>query len=125
MSQIRHIKDHIASSDSADLVKRQLWADTEIIAGYGYHGSNDPFVLSYLDEPIWPEPKHNTVPISGVQTLLEMAFGVKGHHSLFHSMRTSQVAQHRSLPFMHQDTLLSCLGSALLVRQKTTSLYIR
>lgn len=77
MSNIRHVEDHIATNDDAK-ISRQIWADTEIIAGYGYHGSSDPFTLSYLDEPIWPKPMHNTVPISGVQTLLEMAFGVKG-----------------------------------------------
>ena len=54
-----------------------LWAKTEIIAGYGYHHSKDPFKLSYLDEEIF-EPQHNMVPISGVQSIFQMLFGVKG-----------------------------------------------
>ena len=56
----------------------QPWAETEILCGYGYHHSNDPFALSYLEEEIF-EPLHNTVPVSGVQTLLELAFGVSGN----------------------------------------------
>ena len=54
-----------------------LWAKTEIIAGYGYHHSKDPFKLSYLDEEIF-DPQHNMVPISGVQSIFQMLFGVKG-----------------------------------------------
>lgn len=77
MSNIRNVEDRIITDDSAGL-KRQIWAETEIIAGYGYHPGKDRFTLSYLDETIWPEPLHNTVPISGVQTLLEMAFGARG-----------------------------------------------
>lgn len=53
-----------------------MWAKTEVIAGYGYHHANDRFALSYLEEEILNT--HNTVPISGVQTLLQMAFGVRG-----------------------------------------------
>ena len=56
----------------------QPWAGTEILCGYGYHHSNDPFALSYLEEEIF-EPLHNTVPVSGVQTILELAFGVSGN----------------------------------------------
>lgn len=54
-----------------------LWAKTEIIAGHGYHHSKDPFKLSYLDEEIF-DPQTNMVPISGVQTIFQMLFGVKG-----------------------------------------------
>lgn len=70
------LNDSIRAADSVQ--KSGLWADTEVIAGYGYHHSNDRFTLSYLDEPIWDKPLRNTVPISGVQQILEMAFGVKG-----------------------------------------------
>lgn len=76
--ETRKLDDRVFIGDSVDLFKPgQLWADTEILIGYGYHHSNDRFALSYLDEQIFPT-QHNTVPISGVQTLLEMAFGVKG-----------------------------------------------
>jgi hypothetical protein len=74
MSKIRNIRDAINPYDE---IKPGLWADTEIIAGYGYHHSNDRFALSYLDEPIFA-PQRNTVPISGVQSILEMLFGVSG-----------------------------------------------
>lgn len=56
---------------------RGLFADTEVIAGYGYHHSDDKFALSYFDEVVMPAQR-NTVPISGVQHVLEMLFGVKG-----------------------------------------------
>ena len=72
---IRRIEDEFCHHDAAKQGK--LWAKTEIIAGYGYHHSNNRFALSYLDEQIF-DPQENTVPISGVQTLLQMAFGVNG-----------------------------------------------
>ena len=71
----RRIKDRITLSD--DLKRSGLWADTEVICGYGYHGSNDRFTLSYLDEPIF-DPVRNMVPVSGVQTIFQMLFGVNG-----------------------------------------------
>lgn len=74
MSNIRNVEDRFATS--AETHKAGIWADTEVIMGYGYHHSDDRMVLSYLDEEIWRG--RNTVPISGVQTLLEMAFGVRG-----------------------------------------------
>ena len=77
MSKIKTFNDHIGTIGD-EVSFGQPWAQTEIIAGYGYHHSNDRFALSYLDEPIF-EPLHNTVPVSGVQALLEMAFGVKGN----------------------------------------------
>ena len=78
MSAVRHINDSFAATDAIAYGGHgKLWADTEIIAGYGYHHSNSRFALSYLDEEIF-EPQRNTVPISGVQKILEMAFGVKG-----------------------------------------------
>ena len=76
MSNIRHISDEVCVRN--DKIKQgKLWAKTEIVAGYGYHHSSDRFALSYLDEPIF-DPVENTVPISGVQTLFQMAFGVNG-----------------------------------------------
>lgn len=75
-NNIRKITDQICMPDTIDC-GHGLWAKTEILAGYGYHHSNDKFALSYLDEEIF-EPQHNTVPISGVQSIFQMAFGVKG-----------------------------------------------
>lgn len=72
---IRRIEDELCQHDAVKQGK--LWAKTEIVAGYGYHHSDDRFALSYLDEPIF-DPQENTVPISGVQTLLQMAFGANG-----------------------------------------------
>jgi hypothetical protein len=77
MSDIRHISDHVNSLVDTISGKPGLWAKTEIIAGYGYHHSNDRFALSYLDEPIF-DPQQNTVPISGVQGIFEMLFGING-----------------------------------------------
>lgn len=76
MGSPRILNDSFALNDSIALGGK-LWADTEIIAGYGYHHADDRFALSYLDEQIF-EPQRNTVPISGVQKIIEMAFGVKG-----------------------------------------------
>lgn len=74
---VRHISDSL--NPLADSIKfGQPWAETEILIGHGYHHSDDRFTLSYLDELIF-EPLHNTVPISGVQSLFQMAFGVKGN----------------------------------------------
>ena len=69
------LTDHF-SFKKDQLRKPGLWADTEIIAGYGYHHESSRFKLSYLEEPIF-EPQRNTVPISGVQTIMQMAFGVR------------------------------------------------
>ena len=68
-----HFEDEVGRSGKSS----GIWADTEILVGHGYHAGKDRFSLSYLDEEIFPRTK-NTVPISGVQTLLEMAFGVNG-----------------------------------------------
>lgn len=78
MSNIRNISDSI-NPNLTDEIKhgKGLWAKTEIVAGYGYHHSDDRFALSYLAEPIF-DPQENTVPISGVQELFEMLFGVNG-----------------------------------------------
>ena len=78
MSNIRHISDSInprcgGLSDNLS----GLWAKTEIVAGYGYHHEKDPFKLSFLEEEIF-EPQHNMVPVSGVQSLFQMLFGVQG-----------------------------------------------
>lgn len=51
-----------------------LWVDTEILIGHGYH--HNRLGKSILDEVI--SKNHNTVPISGTQTVLQMLFGVKG-----------------------------------------------
>lgn len=75
MSNIKKIEDNLCIG--SDNISSGLWAKTEILAGYGYHHSDDRFKLSYLDEEIF-EPEHNMVPISGVQTIFQMAFGVKG-----------------------------------------------
>lgn len=78
MSNVRHISDTInprCGGLSDDI--SGLWAKTEIIAGYGYHHEKDPFKLSYLDEQIF-DPQHNMVPVSGVQSLFQMLFGVQG-----------------------------------------------
>lgn len=78
MSNVRHISDSInprcgGLSDNLS----GLWAKTEIVAGYGYHHEKDPFKLSFLEEEIF-EPQHNMVPVSGVQSLFQMLFGVQG-----------------------------------------------
>ena len=78
MSNMRHISDSInprcgGLSDNLS----GLWAKTEIVAGYGYHHEKDPFKLSFLEEEIF-EPQHNMVPVSGVQSLFQMLFGVQG-----------------------------------------------
>lgn len=59
-----------------DIIERSAWK-SEIRCGYGYHHGKDRYTLSYLDEEIFP-PLHNMVPISGVQSILERAFGVRG-----------------------------------------------
>ena len=51
-----------------------LWTDTEVIVGYGYHDGG--LGKSYLDEDVLVE--RNTVPIVGVQSALQYLFGVKG-----------------------------------------------
>ena len=51
-----------------------LWADTEIILGYGFHDGG--YGKSYLDEEI--DIVKNTVPICGVQTAMQYLFGVQG-----------------------------------------------
>ena len=71
------INDAMHFTDGVNERHDQLWADTEILIGHGYHAGKDRFTLSYLDEEVFPRFR-NTVPISGVQTLLEMAFGVQG-----------------------------------------------
>ena len=78
MSNMRHISDSInprcgGLSDNLS----GLWAKTEIVAGYRYHHEKDPFKLSFLEEEIF-EPQHNMVPVSGVQSLFQMLFGVQG-----------------------------------------------
>lgn len=60
--------------DTADIVSPGLWAKTEVIVGHGYHHSR--LGKSYLDEEI--SNNTNTVPISGVQTALQILFGIKG-----------------------------------------------
>jgi hypothetical protein len=72
---IRNIEDQLTIKK--DELKGGLWAKTEIVAGYGYHHSDDRFALSYLDEPIF-DPVENTVPVSGVQSIFQMAFGIQG-----------------------------------------------
>ena len=71
----RQVSDEICTKDSIN--HGGIWAKTEILVGHGYHHSDDRLSLSYLDELIF-DPVHNTVPISGVQALFEMAFGIKG-----------------------------------------------
>lgn len=71
---VKNINDKICTPDEIEYVS--MWAKTEIVVGHGYHHSDDRFALSYLDEPIFTTS--NMVPISGVQTILQMAFGVKG-----------------------------------------------
>ena len=78
MSNVRHISDSInprcgGLSDNLS----GLWAKTELVAGYGYHHEKDPFKLSFLEEEIF-ERQHNMVPVSGVQSLFQMLFGVQG-----------------------------------------------
>lgn len=73
----RYLSDSINPNMTSLQDSVGLWAKTEIIAGYGYHHSKDPFKLSYLDEEVF-EPQHNMVPISGVQTIFQMLFGAKG-----------------------------------------------
>lgn len=75
---IRNVEDFVTFGHEELKSKKGPWADTEVIAGYGYHHSNSRFALSYLDEEIWGTPYRNTVPISGVQELFEMISGVKG-----------------------------------------------
>lgn len=62
------------SEDSVNIVTPGLWAKTEVEIGYGYHENR--FGKSFLDETI--ELAHNTVPISGVQTALQMLFNAQG-----------------------------------------------
>lgn len=71
---VKNLKDDLFVNDQ--LTSGKLWARTEVICGYGYHHSSDNRVLSYLDEVLFA--KDNMVPISGVQTILQMAFGVPG-----------------------------------------------
>lgn len=73
---VKRLDDSFVTMDELTRAHRGPWAKTEVICGYGYHHSNDRFALSYLDEEIWKG--ENTVPISGVQQILEMMFGVKG-----------------------------------------------
>lgn len=68
------VNDKLGFSDDVEF---RPWCETEILIGHGYHHGKDRFHLSYLDEEIM-DPQHNTVPISGVQMLLEMSFGVPG-----------------------------------------------
>ena len=63
--------------------KTGLWADTEIILGYGYNDGG--MKASYLDETIGIAK--NTVPIIGVETAFQYIFGVKGPLG-FHSLYT-------------------------------------
>lgn len=69
-------EDTMTFKDQIESAKTTLWAETEILCGYGYHPADDIHPLSYLDEEIFT-PRKNTVPISGVQTLMQMAFGVR------------------------------------------------
>jgi hypothetical protein len=79
MSNIRELQDNMSFKDSLNNAPRRkpgIFVDTEVIAGYGYHNPGR-FGLSYLDEVIMPAQR-NTTPISGVQQLFEMMFGVQG-----------------------------------------------
>ena len=78
MSKILRLRERICPSDTCEIdveAKPGLWARTEVLGGYGYH-HGDRFTKSFLDEQVWGG--ENTVPISGVQTILEWLFGVKG-----------------------------------------------
>lgn len=68
------LNDKISSNDTVE-IGSGLWARTEVEFGTGYHNPGR-FRKSYLDETF--EVAHNTVPISGTQTVLQTLFGVQG-----------------------------------------------
>lgn len=58
-----------------DCKKPALWARTEVVVGYG-KVHNNPTGKSTLDEVIFTG--QNTVPLGGVQYVMERCFGVRG-----------------------------------------------
>lgn len=71
------LKDYMDISSDVKLSNKQksgLWADTEILWGYGYNDGG--LQASFLDEEIGIA--RNTVPIIGVQSAFQYLFGVKG-----------------------------------------------
>ena len=71
------LKDNVSlKKDSIDIAtpKPGLWARTEVVVGRGYNENR--LGKSFLDEVDFT--RENTVPIGGVQYVLEQLFGVSG-----------------------------------------------
>lgn len=72
----KKINDSLSFNDKLDSAaqSRGLWVKTEIIGGYGLHTNSNG--VSELGEVVFRT--HNTVPIGGVQFVMEMLYGVNG-----------------------------------------------
>lgn len=68
------VNDILKLEDSVNSSGRGLWAETEVIGGYGDVIEN-PFGKSSLGEECFRS--HNIVPIGGVSYVMEQLFGVK------------------------------------------------
>lgn len=78
----RYNDDLFIGNETADIKSPDhssgMWARTEVEYGYGYHHRR--LGKSFLDETI--DIGHNTVPISGVQTALQILFNTRGPISI-------------------------------------------